>query len=302
MEYKDFLEILVEKLEEILGSEYSVHQSTVMKNNGKLLDTIVILCKGERAAPVIYPVQYFQMLKEGAALPEIVRQVLGFYQENRLPSDIEIGCLSDFSYVRDKVVCRLVNCEKNSDILECVPHRYFLDLAVVFYFNMEHEFLGKGSVRIQKSHLKMWGITEEEVVQAAEANAFQYRCPVFKPVSELIEEMTGVSVEETSVPMYVLTNEEKYCGAVLMMEDAVLKQIALELEDDFYILPSSIHECMVLPVHNGSGMTEVDLRNMVCEINQLHVAEDEILGDSIYRYSLEEGELEIVSGIQKWLQ
>jgi hypothetical protein len=85
--------------------------------------------------------------------------------------------------------------------------------------------------------------------------------------------------------MYVLTNYKGINGASCLLYPEILDQIGDKLNADFYILPSSIHE-LILIIDDGK-MNPISLREMVCEVNQTQVAADEVLSDQVYYYSRE---------------
>jgi hypothetical protein len=159
-----------------------------------------------------------------------------------------------------------------------------MDLAVMYQCNIEHELFGRGCILIDHSHLQLWGIDEEMLHDAAIANTIQ-RPYELVSLTDMLHEMTGMNFtveEQDDIHMYVLTNQEKYYGAVNILFDHVLSGVAEKLDDDFYVLPSSIHECMILPVKDAFDADQ--LGQMVKEINEEYVTEEEILGNSVYYY------------------
>lgn len=99
---------------------------------------------------------------------------------------------------------------------------------------------------------------------------------------EMLESMFDGMDKHKSEEMYVLTNTKGINGASCLLYPEVLKQVAEMLNANFYILPSSIHE-VILVVDNGS-MNKSSLNEMVYEVNRTQVAEDEVLSDQVYYY------------------
>ena len=91
--------------------------------------------------------------------------------------------------------------------------------------------------------------------------------------------------EDGRIPMYVLSNKEKTMGAACILYDSILTLIGERLQDDFYILPSSIHECIVVPMNITT--TKKELQEMVREINATQVIPEEVLSDEVYTYTRE---------------
>ncbi len=297
MEYREFIERIKKEIEIRTGADARVRVSQVMKNNRMPMDSLAILEKGQNTAPAVYLEPFYRMHQQGADMETIVGKILEYHQKNKVTARIDADFLADFERVKHHIVCRLVSCEKNRYLLKHVPHRHFMDLVIIFYFELENPAFGKGNVQIQNAHLKLWGISADELYEAAMKNETAVAACEFMSISDMFEAMTGIAVEEDMtdlLPMYVLTNKERDFGAASLIFPHVLETVAGKLNGDYYVLPSSVHECMILPVPDGCGMNEKELRRMVCEINRDHVSEDEILGDSVYRYFAKEHELRII--------
>ena len=173
-----------------------------------------------------------------------------------------------------------------------MPHREFHDLAVVYYCKMEHELLGKGSIMVDNEHLKIWGVTEDEIDRLARENTVRLLPYQIYNMETLLKETFGIDAKgemSQELPMYVLTNTEKYLGAVNIIYDSILDAVAKQLEDDYFVLPSSIHECIIIPALKD--IRETELHRMVRDINRECVADEEVLGDTVYRYDRAKGML-----------
>ena len=110
----------------------------------------------------------------------------------------------------------------------------------------------------------------------------------------LAEMMPEAQLEELpdTVPMYVLSNKANVQGASCILYPNLLKDFASAINGNFYILPSSIHECIFLPAESVEDPTT--LQSMVKEVNMTQVEECEVLSDSVYFYDQSVGELTIV--------
>lgn len=296
MEYCVFLEQVRQSVQDKEGDESSVRIAPVLKNNQNYIDTMTILNQEGNIAPAIYMAPYYQQYLDGNTLDQIAEQILEFHNGHVKKGRYDISFYRDFSKVRDRVVCKLVNYEKNRIMLENMPHRRFLDLAIVYYYKLEDDTFGKASILVKNEHLAMWDSDLEELNDAAVSNTVRllpYECI---EISDMLREMTGLALDQDfseQFPMYVLTNMEKSCGAVAIIYESILEAIAERLDSDFFVLPSSIHECMLIPSEKDIRIEELQM--MVREINEEYVLEEEILGDSVYRYFRSEKKLRIVS-------
>ena len=115
------------------------------------------------------------------------------------------------------------------------------------------------------------------------------------PMYELIEEMTGVKLEQADgVSMYVLTNQAKLNGASVMLYSDKIRELADRLQSDLIILPSSVHEVLLLPDDHEKKYDFY--RQMVEEVNATQVEPEEILSYNLYRYNRKKEEIEEISG------
>jgi hypothetical protein len=89
--------------------------------------------------------------------------------------------------------------------------------------------------------------------------------------------------------MYVISNRDKINGAACILYKDVLKDFAQTIESDLYILPSSIHETIVVP--KTPATNPQDLSQIVKETNDNHVEREEILSYSVYEYKRKENNL-----------
>ena len=151
---------------------------------------------------------------------------------------------------------------------------------MVAYYKVEDEIIGKATILVRKSHCKSWGVEEEEVIRCARENTQKILPVKFLGIGTMLE--TYGYHQEATIPMYILTNEENYFGASAMIFDSVLEKIGKALKDDFWILPSSIHECIIIPA--GCAMPPDEMTDLVKEVNQKEVSVEEYLSDQIYYY------------------
>ena len=85
--------------------------------------------------------------------------------------------------------------------------------------------------------------------------------------------------------MFVISNKQQINGAVNMMYDDVLSDIAEQVGTDLYIIPSSIHECIAVSCEVISAEA---LAEMVNEVNADCVKDEEVLSSHVYRFNAQE--------------
>lgn len=297
MDYKTFADEVKDRVAEYCGPEYKVTLTQALKNNSVKLTGIAILKKGSKITPTIYLEDFYTDYCDGMDMEEIVRQIVRIYDTNRCPQNLDLEMFEDFEKVKDRIVYRIVNYEKNQELLEKAPHRRFLDLAVIYSISLG-EIPGLcASVTVYQQYLARWGVTEEELWEAARMNTPRISEAQIVSMGELLKDMNGVDDEdvldlkEAGPPMYVLTNKRRVNGAACLLYEKVVGDFARKIKKNFFILPSSIHEVILLA--EESGYDPKSLRAMVREVNETQVGEQEILSDSLYYYSYENEEMSI---------
>lgn len=288
MEYKEFLDNLVLELSKQTRGHISVHINHILKNNHSPMDSITIRMEGENAAPAIYTERFYRQYREGMSMEEVVSQVLSYHYEHKICGHFDASQYLDFQKIRSGIVCRIVNYEKNREMLTTVPYMRFLDLAVIYYHRIEDPVFGIASVLIRKSHLEMWKISEKELNEIARKNTREQGLSVLE-IGTLIDELDDipdvpVKDPELIYPMYVMTNPDRCFGAVNMIFGDILEIIAERVGGNYYLLPSSVHECMIVPDDEEGLFDPQNLKKMVIEVNEAIVAEEEVLSESVYYY------------------
>ncbi len=290
MKLETFMDTVTIKVQEIAGADASVHVQEVRKNNNVLLHGMTILRKGQNVSPTIYLDGFFDMLEDGMDIEYIVRKILEAYVRGLPRNKVNMDFFRDFEKVRDRIVYRLVNREKNADLLADIPHVDFLDLSICFCYSYEHPELGAGMILIHNNHVAMWKTCHSELMQLAERNT-----PWLMPArlcsmdhalkgileEEALEELRQLQ-QESGKYLHVLSNEKRCQGAAAMLYPGILAEAARRLRGSFYILPSSIHEVILLP-DDGRGSGE-GLHDMIADINRSQLREEEVLSDYAYRY------------------
>lgn len=285
MNYNHFKEEIFNLLQEKTGHGQKVTLHSIEKNNGLLLDAVSIMGKEERMAPTIYLSDFYEWFQQGADMEMIADKILEMNRDRRIEEpEITHASFEDYRRARTHICYKLINFEKNRNLLKSVPYIPYLDLAIVFYYRLEEEALNGATFLIHNCNMDTWGVTVDELLADAGMNTSRKLPFTFQGMEELIREMTGEEEPEYPVKeqMYILTNENKYFGAAVILYPHVLSHISRILGGGFYILPSSIHECILVP--DSGQYTKAELETMVKEVNATQVEADEVLSDSVYYY------------------
>ena len=165
-----------------------------------------------------------------------------------------------------------------------------MDFAYSVYVEIADDD-GIGCVNITHDLLQLWEVSEEEVFAIAEQNAKYSVTPMRQVIGELMGKEFSDEERIENEAMYVVTNKTKNRGATGIFDFNLMRATAEELNSDFYILPSSIHE--VILVLEKEAPSKQSLKEMVGEVNQCQVKEEEFLSENVYFYSREAHQVKI---------
>lgn len=295
LDYTTFVSFIKEQITERMGEDYNIRIFKVMKNNNLELDSLVVLKEGKNFAPNIYLNAYYESYIEGTSMLEIIDRISMIYDHCTLP-DIEDDFVYTLESMQSYIFFRLISIERNKKLLAQVPHIRFLDLALTFHCLVRSEDEGIGSIRITNEHIEQWAVSCEELMELARENTVKLFPPVIRTMEEMFKSLLCNEYTEDEIldlessaneayPMYILTNEKGINGASCLLYKDVIREFAEQIKSDLYILPSSIHEIILVP---RSGLEDKEFFNrMVMDINCTQVPAEEVLSDNVYMYSLE---------------
>lgn len=291
MGFQKFVENIVDLLQERMGETYEIRVLHVTKNNDVEQTGIAITRQEDSIFPTIYLEGLYQEHLEGELLGVLVERIINCHEEQSMALDLDMDFFRDYNRVKDRIFYKLVSFEKNKKFLRDAPHLRWHDLAIVFYYALEKDMVEGGSITIKRQHMLMWKQNAESLYRTARRNTRQGMPELLVSMRELIADMTGVAVrEDDATPMYVLTNQEKRFGASAMLYSEKLGWLAQRFGCDILILPSSVHEVLLLP---DDHIREYDFyRQMVAEVNRTQVEPEEVLSYRLYRYCRKSSEIE----------
>lgn len=322
---KEFCTTVLNGLTEFYGDGVKITLQEINKNNGVKLNGLVLFKEPINISPTIYLEGFYEEYKKGKSIAQVILEIQKMYEKFKKECPINMDFFKDFEKVKKRICSKLIHFEKNKELLQTIPHVPFLDLAIVFYFSMENELIGRGTVLIGQNHVDLWGVSIEELHQVASENneilypeelinmgdLLQEFCDDFleEQINDLLQQdleeeeakeqaeealegfLSEAREEDMQLPMLILSNSIRQYGAISMAYPKVLQRIANEKNSNFYILPSSVHEIILVP---ELGQTERGLKEIVSEVNQTQVAPDEYLSDTIYYYDRKKDVISIV--------
>lgn len=293
MSIEEFAETVREQLTGKIEGITEIEIKQVLKNNSVTLWALLFKDEKSNITPSIYLEPFHTKYEMGMEMDDIVTMLVDCYQDARINEQVDFAFFRDWDTIKSRVAYRLINRDRNAELLKQIPHKEVLDLAKVYYVAVQE---CNGSVLIYNTHLDMWGIDTEELEAIADENT-PVLCPVcvdsiWDVVNEMMKDLPAED-EQESQEMLIMSNSNKVHGAAAILYPGSMEQMADRLQSDFYILPSSIHETIVLSAKEDNSPEH--LLEMVREVNSTMVCKEEILGDNVYFYDRELKELKIVA-------
>ena len=265
-------------------ADCSIEMSQVIRNNQVRSDTITVKGKGRTCAPVIHVSDLYALLIQGATYASLAGQIAEIYYKSAGQfEDLVSDRLLDFDYIKDRLIIKVVNGERNEDILKDAPCIRKLDLALTFRVMAESYDHMQGSVLVDNELMKHWHLTAQELFREAADNMEQLWRSRILPLDEMILDICGTEdTDQPHTPILLLTNDMFCYGAASLFTTDLIRDFARCAGTDFYILPSSIHELLLVPA--GEDVDAAYLQEMVSSVNREVVSEDEVLSDHVYFY------------------
>lgn len=305
MEMKEFAEKMRKAMTEVLGDGYEVKLQEVQKNNGVRLQGLLILTQTQNISPTIYLKPFWEAYEGGVTLADLVKRILQIYREDTPGESVDMSFFRDFEKVKDRICYRLIDAKQNKELLEKIPHIPFLDLAICFYYAYEGEALGSGTILIYHTHMNLWQTGITDLMRLAQVNTprlFPWECNSMETVirelfaqEENTENVLGEEEQQqfiAEVPMGILSNRQRIYGAACILYPRVLEELAGKANANLYILPSSIHEVILLP--DTQNEEPLQLKSMIYEVNRTQLEPEEVLSDSLYYFERLEKNIRII--------
>ncbi|MBO4888207.1 MAG: hypothetical protein J5589_07845 [Firmicutes bacterium] len=317
MNKEQFINLVTSHILEYLPEEYRDARVEVMertKNNDTLLHGLIIHSgekKDMEAAPIFYLEPYFKAYQFGEkdmedVMHELARdylQVIRNMPQFDLPDMTKEG-------VRDRVYVKLVNTRSNQDHLkDLVSLPVDGGFSLTVYIDMDTP-KRDAMIQVTKELASRIDFDERELMQTAMRNTVQAHPAELTEMAKVMMDMSGLRKLEPGdnllqdncspagdLSMLILSNSDKFFGAAALFYPEVQVRIADVTGGSYYILPSSVHELIVLP-DNGS-LDERELARMVQSVNSYEVSPEEQLGNKVLYYNAAADRLMVAVDLDK---
>lgn len=283
-------------------TELSFELKKVQKTNVEL-DAIIFKGPELSASPTFYLDSLEQIYQDG--IDELV-DFIAFHLAEAVGYSKKIQSLTaklNKEYIKNNVTCKVINYERNLDMLSNLPHRRLLDLAIIYNLSVDElktENSCIATLNVTDAIAENCGICEEELYEWCKNNIQgtfvhmsleQVVQSLFEDVEKDSESVPPFTSEECPT-MTVITNHTKMHGATALVDTECIREVADRVGSDLFILPSSVHEVLALSTDIGSPF---ELANMVSCVNDDCVDVQDYLSDNVYLYRRSDDKLYIAS-------
>ncbi len=308
MDFEEFREKLKEDLGERLfartGDDFEITSSSVTKLQNAGYEGITVRKEGEAVGINLDVADFYKGLESGAAdydsvLDKITEIAIHGFEE--APA-FNVSDLGNYEVMKEHLSMQVVQTERNAEMLETIPHKEIEDMSVVCRFIVSSDGEGIGSILVTNQILQSMNVTEEQLFEDAMKYAPDLRPSEIRGMADILAEMMGVDVSELEnqfgggfgqpeIPMYVATTQDKTNGAGIIAYPGFMEMASEKLGGDFFLLPSSVHEVILIP--DKPDMQYSELEKMVREVNATQVDVKDQLSDHVYHYDSKEKVFEL---------
>lgn len=302
MSYQEFLKEVCEKLQDEFKTAQISCQTVSAINRSK--EGIMIQPGRTQAAPVVYFEDIYHEYQKSGDMKSCIKEAVERTKccmEVSAPAPDVFKDIFSWEKVSKYIYPFLISTKRNEAMLEDMMHRDFLDLSVCYLLRFSEKETGfNGIVRITRDIAAVWERDEDALYQKAMENSRKETYSIQKMNEALITlmeeeggedmpESINLSGTDSLDSLSILTNRLSQYGAAGLLRTELLEKFAAKCKSDFYIIPSSIHEVLLLPYVENVATNE--LNEMVQTVNETNLEEEDILSDHVYYYSREEKQI-----------
>lgn len=300
MNYEEFKRKLINMLREGFDDNIDLILHQGLKTNLGKVDILSIVNKEEEDAvcvPAACLQEYYEWHQREYSIDRIALAIIDdYYKDKRIPKQVVIPLLEEiknYEKIKGRVYYRILNAEKNQDLFSEVPYLDFLDLKIVFYILAVGSTNEIGSIIVNQKLMDEWEISTDELCNIAMENT-----PKLFPVQ--VNTIGGIlgnmQIESDAGQMWeedlVVSNHVWINGFGVILYPGILQEIAQRADKDMIILPSSIHEAILIPYDNRVDINEI--QGIVRRVNDSLELQSEVLSNEVYLFEREKGTIHIV--------
>ncbi len=289
LRYEGFRNVLISQLRKRLTGKSGIKRISrreAVKNNDTVMEMLLVELEDGRAAPILYLQDLYKTYQEGADIEEILQglcELFTTYSAMQLPLEKKLSTLlDDFEKAKPLIGFRLINGARNKRRMAGKPFSRIGEFLLAYQIQMGDGHGGIYATQITDEMLQEWGIDEAELHEIAVSNMDLSKNYLLQSMEEAI----GIRVDpdDEHPEMFILTSKMKINGATVIFSEEVRQEVGEQVGGDYYLLPSSIHEWVVIPKRWARSSQEME--NMVQEVNADSTEEEEFLSNHAYEYDV----------------
>lgn len=283
MDFLTFRDELQKKIVEQSGELSGEFRFEMVQKNNQILNGISYVPENSEVGMTFYAENLHREYLEGTSIDELVQQFIKDVKKREMDVDF-VQSAAKKSLQKENIVPALIGRRGNEELLSKMPHVPFENLEIIFKIPIPEL---NGVTNVTYPIMEALGLTQEELLETAKNNPAYKDSIQIVPMGEMIREMLGESavdmeeIQSLDSKMMIITNTSRFWGAAAILDKETMAALSEKFGDDLYILPSSIHECIVVP---KSDLEADDLKEMVREINHTQVELPDILSDEVYMF------------------
>lgn len=314
--FEEFVENVKDRIKDYLPGKYENAVIEVSRHE-KINESYLGMCVwtgGNAASPILNLEMYYALCQGGlTGMEDVIRRMADIVQENTIPVDLSL--VTDYGRTKENLFIRVCDAGRNGELLKNIPHTRIDDLAVTYHILRSIDAGGMSSMTVTSQMMADLGITKEQLHQDAIENSPRLFPPMIENIGTMLRlfEMKAAGLEEEDIseirktmdqdmqiPMLVVTNREQINGASALFYPGILDQVGKMMGEGYFILPSSVHEWIIVPDREGFDANEMQV--MIMDANQNAVTPDIQLGDEAYHYDPKEHVFEKASVYEERLK
>ncbi len=299
MDFKEFQSIVLQEMQEA-NTDLRFSIQDIEKLQGQSYTGLMVGREGSTITASINIDQFYEELQSGTDLETVLGHIqdIARTEVERIP-EVDLYRLTDYEYMKSYLTMQMVPVSGNEKKLEEIPHQIIGDIATVYRFELESDSEKTSTILVTNAMLSTYDISAEKLHEDALVFAPKYKPAVLRNLGEVLKELSnGVfDIPETEVEMYFASVKGSVNGSAVINYPGFMEMASEKLGGDLYVLPSSIHELILLP-DNGMASVE-ELNMMIREINGSEVRPEERLSDNAYHYDSSERILELAESYEE---
>jgi len=305
--FKQQLLATLEDLCKSTGTKVSTTQ--VIKQNDVILSAICLSPENSNIGSNYYVEDLFRQYQSGSTIMEIATDILrhnrndSIFTDNALIAPF-ISRLSSYDFIKSHLMVRLLNLSSNNQYLLDKVYQPYLDtedsheLAICLYIQVPELKDGNGMITVTHHLRSHWDVTDDVLFKDALLNTEATSGCRIRSIYEVLTSLTDaadiletLNNVNTEPAMYVMTNNNSFNGAATILYPNELKSFADDKECDFYVLPSSTHEVILVP--DTGTIDAASIKDMIVQVNQTIVSPSEVLSNQLFYYSRTDNRISI---------